>query len=106
MGWGVTSSALRPVRGLILTAFSIWFVHFLLCWAAVEIWPGQPLANRLAWAFTVLALAAMGWHFSRVQRLSGQGGLVGFSRRFAQGAVAIATVAVLFTAVPALVFQP
>lgn len=102
----MTSSALRPVRGLILTAFSIWFVHFLLCWAAVEIWPGQPLANRLAWAFTVLALAAMGWHFSRVQRLSGQGGLVGFSRRFAQGAVAIATVAVLFTAVPALVFQP
>ena len=102
----MTSSALRPVRGLILTAFSIWFVHFLLCWAAVEIWPGQPLANRLAWAFTVLALAAMGWHFSRVQRLSGQGGLVGFSRRFAQGAVAIATVALLFTAVPTLVFLP
>lgn len=102
----MTSGALRPVRGLILTAFSIWFVHFLLCWAAVEIWPGQPLANRLAWAFTVLALAAMGWHFSRVQRLSGQGGLVGFSRRFAQGAVAIATVALLFTAVPTLVFLP
>lgn len=95
-----------PVRGLLLTAFSIWFVHFLLCWAAVEIWPGQPLANQLAWGFTVLALAAMGWHFSRVQRLSGEGGLVGFSRRFAQGAVAIATVAVVFTAVPALVFLP
>lgn len=98
--------ALAPVRSLMLTAFSIWFVHFLLCWAAVEIWPGEPLANRLAWGFTVLALAAMGWHFSRVQRLSGQGGLVGFGRRFAQGAVAIATVALLFTAVPALVFLP
>lgn len=98
--------ALAPVRGMILTAFSIWFVHFLLCWAAVEIWPHGPVANRLAWAFTALALAAMGWHYQRVQRLAGQGGVVGFSHRFAQGAVAIATVAVLFTALPAVVFVP
>lgn len=104
--------ASRPVRWAILTAFLIWFVHFLLCWAAVEVWPGQGLANRLAWGFTVLALLAMGLHALQVRRLARSGRLgrsgdvAGFNHRFAQGAIAIATVAVLFTALPTLVFLP
>lgn len=98
----------RPVRRMIITAFTIWFVHFVACWAAVEIWPEGPMANRLAWAFTALALLAMGVHFVRLGR-GGPGAalhaeVTGFSRRFARGAIAIATVAVLFTALPSIVF--
>lgn len=96
----------RPVRRLMLTAFVIWFVHFMLCWAVVEIWPGEGRANHLAWGFTVLALLAMGVHFLRVGRMARQGEVAGFSHRFAQGAIAISTVAVLFTALPTLVFLP
>ncbi len=100
---GVPAS--RPVRRLMLTAFLIWFGHFMLCWAAVEIWPGQDRANHLAWAFTALALLAMGRHVRQVARLAQQGEVLGFGHRFAQGAIAIATVAVLFTALPSVVFM-
>lgn len=88
----------------ILTAFVIWFVHFMLCWAAVEIWPGQPRANRLAWLFTGMALLAMGGHFMRVRASTPADELTGWTRRFACGAIAIATAAIVFSAVPSIVF--
>jgi uncharacterized membrane protein YidH (DUF202 family) len=86
-----------------MTAFVIWFAHFMLCWGAVEIWPSESRAHQLAWVFTAMALLAMGVHFVRTEREGGRGELAGFSRRFARGAIAIATVAVLFTALPSLV---
>jgi hypothetical protein len=92
----------RPV----LTAFVIWFVHFMLCWAAVEIWPRQWRANQLAWVFTAAALLAMSIHVLHLNAARPGGELTGWTRRFAQGAAAIATVAVLFTAIPSIVFLP
>jgi hypothetical protein len=88
-----------------MTAFVIWFVHFVLCWAAVEIWPSQPRANHLAWVFTALALVAMAVHHVRLGRRHERSELTEFNRRFARGAVAIATLAVLFTALPSLVIR-
>lgn len=88
----------------VLTAFVIWFVHFLACWVAVEIWPAEPLANRLAWGFTALALAAMAVFHAGVRAAAAAGDLEGWNRRFADGAAAIATVSILFSAVPSVVF--
>ena len=95
-------SGWRPI----LTAFSIWFAHFMLCWAATEIWPNQWRANQLAWGFTVVALLAMGVHFLRLRAAIPRGDLTGFTSRFTYGAIAIATVAILFSALPSLVFLP
>ena len=88
--------------GPILTAFTIWFAHFLLCWAASEIWPQGRTAHALAWALTALALLALGLHLLRVNATTPGGELTAWSRRFAQGAVAIATAAVVFVALPSL----
>jgi len=87
-------------------AFVIWFAHFMLCWVAVEIWPGQWVANACAWALTAAALLALGLHARRLQAGVSRGELTGWTRRLGQGAVAIAAVAVVFGAVPSLVFLP
>ena len=96
------SSSGRPI----VTAFAIWFVQFMVCWAGGEIWPHQWAANALAWGVTAIALLALGVHFVRIKALHDDGELPGWSYRFAQGAVAIATAAVVFTAVPSAVFLP
>lgn len=98
----IVSAGRRPT----LTAFVIWFVHFMLCWGAVELWPDGWRANQLAWAFTAIALLAMGLHGIRLYRNTPREELSAFSRRFERGAIAIATVAVLFTALPSIVFLP
>ncbi len=90
----------------IITAFAIWFVHFMMLWAAGEIWPHQRTANALAWAFTAIALLAVGVHYVRLKARHADGSLPGWSYRFARGAVAIATAAVMFTALPSVVFLP
>jgi hypothetical protein len=90
----------------IVTAFLIWFVHFMVCWAAGEIWPHQWTANTLAWGATVIALLAVGMHFVRVKAQHAEGALLGWNYRFAQGAIAIATAAVLFSALPSIVLLP
>lgn len=90
----------------ILTAFTIWFAHFLLCWAAGEIWPHERHANLLAWGFTALALLAMGVHIVRLRASTPAGEMSAWGHRFAQGAIAIATAAIVFTALPSLVFVP
>jgi uncharacterized membrane protein YidH (DUF202 family) len=94
----------KSIRRPVMTAFVIWFAHFMLCWVAVELWPSESRANELAWSFTALALLAMGVHLVRVERRVERGELADFSRRLARGAIAIATVAVLFTALPSVVF--
>lgn len=86
----------------ILTAFTIWFAHFMLSWSAVEVWPGRPIAHWLAWLFTGVALVALGLHWRRIEAATPTGELTGWTRRFARAAVAIATVAVLFVALPSL----
>jgi hypothetical protein len=96
------ASIWRPV----VTAFAIWFVHFMTLWAAGEIWPQQWAANAVAWACTAIALLAVGVHHLRVKASHADGDLPGWSYRFARGAVAIATAAVVFTALPSLVFLP
>jgi len=90
----------------LVTAFVIWFVHFMVLWAAGEIWPHQWTANALAWGFTAIALLAVGLHFVRLKAQHAHGGLPGWSFRFARGAIAIATAAVVFTALPSLVLLP
>jgi succinate dehydrogenase hydrophobic anchor subunit len=96
----------RSRWGPIVTAFSIWFVHFMACWAASEIWPHQWPANALAWGVTAIALLAMTVHAVRVNARHATGELSRWNHRFAQGAIAIATAAVLFSALPSIVFLP
>lgn len=95
-------SGWRPL----VTAFAIWFVHFMVCWAAAEIWPHQWAANALAWAATALALPAVGLHFVRVDARCAEGELGRWNRRFARRATGIAATAVLFSALPSFVFLP
>lgn len=99
---GASPAGWRPLIG----AFVIWFLHFMGCWVAVEVWPRQWAANALAWGLTALALGALlveGWGLraGAVRR-----GLAGWNRRIGRGAVAIAAVAVVFGALPSLVFLP
>lgn len=105
MEFRVTHAGFSVARWL-LTAFTIWFLHFVLCWAVVEVWPGQWRANLLAWGFTAVALLATGVHYRRWHRADGQNEVAGFSRRFARGAIVIATVAIVFTAIPSIAFLP
>ena len=98
---------MKPSSGQpIVAAFAIWFVHFMMLWAAGEIWPHQWTANALAWGFTAIALLAVGVHCVRLEARHADGRLSDWSHRFARGAVAIATVAVVFTALPSVVFLP
>lgn len=90
----------------IVTAPAIWFVHFMVIWAAGEIWPHQWTANTLAWGVTAIALLAVGVHYVRLKAQHANGGLSGWSYRFARGAAAIATAAVVFSALPSAVFLP
>ena len=90
----------------IVTAFVIWFLHFMSVWAAGEIWPHQWAANAWAWGATALALAAVGVHCLHLEARHAQGALPGWSYRFARGAAAIVSVAVVFSALPSLVFLP
>jgi hypothetical protein len=90
----------------ILTAFVIWFVHFMVVWTASEIWPRQWTANAVAWAATAVALLAVVAHLLGVRAQHAAGRLADWNHRFALGAVAIATVAILFCAWPSFVFLP
>ena len=99
---GLKPSSGRPI----VTAFVIWFVHFMAIWAAGEIWPHQWTANALAWAVTAVALLAVGVHYFRLKSQHVDGGLPAWSYRFARGAIAIATVAVVFSALPSFVVLP
>jgi hypothetical protein len=101
----MTAAALSGWRPM-LTAFVIWFAHFMLCWAAVEIWPRQWPANMLAWTLTPLALVALGLQWVRLRAGRPGGELTGWIRRFGQAATALASVAVVFSAVPSIVFLP
>lgn len=95
---------MKPSRwGPILTAFTIWFAHFMVCWAAAEIWPHQWPAHALAWVATAAALLALGVHLVRAHAGRAAGMLQAWSHRFAQGATVLAAVAVLFSALPSLV---
>lgn len=99
--------ALKPSIGWpFVTAFTIWFMHFMVCWMAGEIWPHQWTANVLAWGVTAIALLAVGVHFMRVKAQYTDGEMPGWNYRFAQGSIAIATAAVLFSALPSIVFLP
>ena len=96
----------QPSWRPILTAFVIWFVHFMVIWTAGEIWPYQWTANAVAWTATAIALLAVGVHFGQVKSQHALGGLSGWEFHFARGAAAIATLAVLFVATPSFVFVP
>ena len=98
----IGQSRARPI----VTAFAIWFAHFMLIWAAGEIWPYQWTANAWAWGVTAVALLALGVHFVRLKARYADGRLSGWSYRFARGAAAIAAAAVVFSAVPSVVFLP
>lgn len=99
---GLKQSSERPI----VTAFVIWFVHFMVIWAAAEIWPHQGTANALAWGATAIALLAVGVHCVRLKARYADGSLADWSYRFARGAVAIATAAVVFSALPSFVLLP
>ena len=96
----------QPSWRPILTAFVIWFLHFMVSWGASEIWPLQWTANAVAWGATAIALLAVGVHYVRLKAQHANGDLPDWSYRFALGAIALATAAVVFSAVPSFVFLP
>jgi hypothetical protein len=99
--------ALQPSSGRpIVTALAIWFAHFMVIWAASEIWPHQWTANAVAWGATAIALLAVGVHDVRLKARRADGRLPGWSYRIARGSTAIATAAVVFSALPSVVFLP
>ena len=98
----VRNSAWLPITG----AFILWFVHFLVCWAAVEIWPRQWIANKVAWGATAVALLLLGALWVRVEAGTPPGETAHWTCRLARGGTALAAVAVLFSALPSLVFVP
>jgi hypothetical protein len=76
-------------------ALIAWAAHFTLLWSASSIFPEQPLARWIAVALTMVALAALAWIWRRravrtVQSIPGLG-------------IAIAAVAITFSALPALI---
>ncbi len=75
-------------------------------WAAGEIWPHQWTANAMAWSITAMALLVMGVHHLRLHARHALGDLLGWSYRLARGASAIATAALVFSALPSFVFVP
>lgn len=90
----------------LLAALVIWFAHFLACWAASElVWPRQQAANIAAWIATAIALVALALLASHQHRQHAAGGLPGWQYRIAQGATALAAVAVVFTALPSAVLR-
>lgn len=99
-------SGLRSGGRPIVTAFVIWFAHFMVIWVAGEIWPHQWTANALAWGATAIALLAVALHYVRLKAHHADGGLGGWSYRFARGAMALATAAVVFSAVPSFLLFP
>ena len=78
----------------------------MMIWGAGEIWPYQWTANALAWGVTAVALLALGVHYVRLKAQHADGDLPGWSYRFASGAIAIATAAVVFSTLPSFVFLP
>lgn len=90
----------------ILTALIIWFAHFMVIWAAGEIWPHQWTANAVAWGVTAIALLAVAVHHVRLKARHAEGRLSGWSYRLAQGCTGIAAAAVVFSAVPSVIFLP
>ena len=100
---------MRPVTANwlpLVWAFVVWFVHFMLCWTAVELWPGQWQANVLAWGATAVALLALAWHWRRLQGHQAAGALSAWVHGLSQGTTVLAFVAVVFSAVPSLVILP
>lgn len=90
----------------LLTALTIWFAHFMTCWAASElVWPHQRMANVFAWAATAIALLALGMHALRLRGLLAAGELTVWHYGCSQGAAALATVAVVFSALPAILLM-
>ena len=78
----------------------------MVIWVAGEIWPYQWTANALAWGVTAIALLAVGVQYVRLKAQYADGKLPGWSYRFARGAIAIATAAVVFSALPSVVLLP
>lgn len=93
----------------LLWASGTWFAHFLLCWVAAEVWPRRWPANAAAWVLTPVALAALGLQALQAVRAAGAPAgddLRRWNRLVVQGALVIAAIAVVFTALPSLVFRP
>lgn len=76
-------------------ALTVWFAHFMLVWCVSVIWPGQTLANAIAVLLTIGAYASLFvlWRRVRPVPLQSVAGL----------GLAIATMAITFSCVPALI---
>ena len=103
-------AAARPDPDLRLTgwlpivgAFSIWFAHFLVIYAAAEIWKHQPIATIVCLVATALALVALILLFFQLRRATPTDEQTRFAKRIGLGSIFIATVGTLFDALPALI---
>lgn len=76
-------------------ALTVWAAHFMLVWSASSVFPGRPLANWIAVALTVVALAGLVWIW-RWRRVATVRSVTGLG-------IAIAGVAIVYSALPALI---
>ena len=76
-------------------ALTVWFAHFMLVWCASVIWPGQALGRIIGVLLTLGAYAVLGVLWRRVRPVSVQS-VAGLG-------LAIATMAITFSCVPALI---
>lgn len=84
----------------------VWFAHFMVCWTAAEVWPHRWPANLLAWVATVLALLVLAGYWRHLRRGRRVDALSRWVHGLGLGATALAAVAVVFSALPSLVFLP
>ena len=78
-----------------VAALTVWFAHFMLVWCASVIWPGQATGNIVAVLLTLVAYALLFVLWRRVRPVSVQS-VAGLG-------LAIATMAISFSCVPALI---
>jgi hypothetical protein len=76
-------------------AFSIWAAHFTLLWSVSSVFPEQSLARWLAAVLTAVAFAAL-YGITRWRSIRTLVSIPGLG-------LALSTVAVAFTALPALI---
>ena len=94
----------RALKGWtpIIGPLSVWFVHFLIVYAAALIWPHQSIAKLVAAIATVVALIALAVLFIKLRAADPTSDQTRFARYVGLVSLFIATAGTLFDAAPAL----
>lgn len=87
---------------LLLGGLTIWAAHFFLLYAFASIYPGRGLARVLSLIATIPALAGSAWLLWFATRKQGGDAFAGWVRKVGALGAALAIVAMIWQALPAL----